>query len=243
MKKYVYGFIILLVLSIAYYGYNVYTNLIKEKEKVKLENRVLKLKNDSIRKIETGYYRRLVADTATKKELKDKIKDLDFQLENREPITLTEYIFIPISKEGDAEVAIKDSIVDIKDFYPEKENPFIEYTNRLNINSKSSESNFKLNPIEIRILLTQKEDGMFEQDIQLPDFLEISKLDIESVPLYNKISNDKGRLFIGVNAGYDFNNNSPYGRGSLMYKINDALYLETGLMTTEMMDIGFKINF
>jgi len=158
------------------------------------------IKSDSLVKLSDGYYAKLVADTLTRKQLKKLAADI-VDLKNREPVSITTTIIQPVEvlKDTDSISVVKDSVF-IKDFYPNKESPFLTYSNRFSLKTQKGLSNFVFDSITLRQVITKKENGLYRIDFKGPDFLEVKSLDIQTEPKIQLVKDNWGTL-IGVEYG------------------------------------------
>lgn len=211
--------------------------LLKEKSKYKIEI----IKKDSLQKVSDGYYRKLIADTLTKQQLKKLAEDI-VELKNRKPISITKTIIQPVEirKETDSISIEKDSVF-IKDYYPNKENPFLKYTNRFSLISQKGISNFAFDTISLKQVVTKKEDGLYQIDFKGPDFLELKSIDIQTEPLLEPVKDNWGTL-IGIEYGKNLSSQENLF-GINVYQRYKKFYLGVSVDTKENLKGGFKIEF
>ena len=216
----------------------------KAKEKAQIELRTEKLRGSSLEKLSEGYYRKLVADSLTKKELIKLSKEI-IELKGREPVVVQKIKFIPKPKEKkiDTVKKEKDSIF-IVDYYPSKENSFLKYTNRFSTKTQTGNSKFDLNSIDIDIVMTQRKDGMFEANIKTPKFITVQNVDIQSIPLiYNQPKKDNYGILVGINYGKNLNSNNSRQflelDSFIRYK---KIYLGGGINTRGDVKAGIKVE-
>lgn len=188
--------LIILVGVLGFKNKQIETKLFEEKQKYRKEI----IRNDSLQFVVKGHYRKMVADTLTSNQLKDLVEEI-IELKNRKPIYVTKTIIQPVEvlKETDSINVVSDSIF-IKDYYPNKENPFLKYTNRTSIKTEKGISNFKFEPIELVEVVTEKEDGLYQIDFIGPDFLEVKSLSIQTEPILKPVNNNWGTI-IGIEYG------------------------------------------
>jgi len=181
-------------------------------------HRSLVLRNDTLQKVTETQYRKLVADTLTKRELRKLIDSLGVALDAK-PTTIikTELVIKEVIKEVDA-VTVKGDSIHVIDYYPTKENYFVRYQSDVSLSSQEGVSKFTFRPIDIAIVMSQREDGVFQADIKAPSFIKINSLDIQSLPmeLYKPDSFgwiigagvakvlDEDQTFFRINAGIRF---------------------------------------
>ena len=195
---------------------------------------------DSLVKLSDGYYQKLVADTLTKKELK-KLAEKIVDLENRDPVSITKTIIQPVEirKETDSILVEKDSVF-ISDFYPNKENPFLKYTNRFSLKTQKGESAFTFDTINLTQVVTKKKDGLYQVDFKGPDFLQLKSIDIQAEPMAPKEIDRVGFLF-GVNYGKEMNTNMEFIEIDSYLRIN-KFYIGAGLNSKWDFKAGIKIE-
>ena len=194
-----------------------------------------------MRKLSDGYYQKLVADTLTKSELKKLAGDI-VDLQNRKPIIVERIIIKPeyIEKEIDGVKVDKDSVY-IEDYYPNKESPFLKYSNRFSLKSEKGISQFEFDSINLSAVITQRKDGLFEADIKGPEFLKISNVDIQSIPLTPEKPDNFG-ILMGVDYGVDFKNKTNFINVS-SYIRNKKFYIGGGVNTNGQFSGGVKYEF
>lgn len=212
------------------------SELLKEKLKYKTEI----IKNDSLQKINEGHYKKLVADTLTRKQLKALIADVT-ELKNRKPISLTTTIIKPVEirKETDQISVEKDSAF-IEDYYPNKDNPFLKYTNRFSLSTQKGSSNFSFNAVTLKQVVTKKENGLYQVDFKGPDFLELKSLDIQTEPIVEPVKDNWGTL-IGVEYGKNLSSQENVFEVNL-YQRYKKFYLGIAASTNKDLKGGIKIE-
>lgn len=209
--------------------------------KVKRELKNYKIRNDSLTKVSEGHYKKLVADTLTKKQLRQKVDSLELKVKKPIIITKTEYKFKDIETEGS--IKQTDSTMFYTDYYPQKENPFIVYQSNVNKIKETFEGSFTLNPISIDFVFSQNEDGTYQLDTKLPDFISVTSIDIESIPLEETFISEKTfTTFAGLKYNHTFTSQDPSVEvmfGARYRKIN----LIGSLNTNSYLGLGFLIDF
>lgn len=171
-------------------------------EQAQRELKMEKIRGDALEQVSSGYYRKLLADTLTKKELK-KLAEEIVELKGRKPISITKTIIQPIevSKNTDIVEVNNDSIY-IEDYYPSRENSFLKYTNRLSIENEKGFSKFKFDTISLKQVVTRKDDGLYQIDFVGPEFLEVKSLNIQTEPIdKEEDKKDNFGTLLGVNYG------------------------------------------
>ncbi len=196
---------------------------------------------DSLIKISDGYYQKLVADTLTRQQLK-KLAEEIVDLKNRKPVSVTTTIIQPVEvlKETDNITKEGDSIF-IEDYYPQKENYFLKYTNRLSLTTERGLSNFKFAPISLTQVVTEKEDGLYQVDFKGPDFLEVQSLNIQTEPMADPII-DKWGTLIGIEYGKNLESKESLIELNV-YQRYKKFYLGGSVSSNKDVKAGIKIEF
>jgi hypothetical protein len=217
------------------------TSAEKKMYQTQRELRVGKISQDSLVKVSDGYYQKLVADTLTSKQLKKLAEDI-VDLKNRKPIYVTKTIIQPVEvlKETDSVTIVKDSIF-IKDYYPNKENPFLKYTNRTSLKTEKGISNFKFEPIELSQVVTKKEDGLYQVDFKGPDFLEVKSMDIQTEPIKEHKPDNWGTL-IGIEYGQNLDTKTNVFEINA-YQRYKKFYIGIAVSTDQDLKGGTKLEF
>lgn len=150
-----------------------------------------RIENDSLRQVTDTQYRKLLDDRFSKKDLKKIIDSLGLEMiKNPNTVIVKEIQIREVSKPVDKLVYI-DGKVEVEDFYPNKENPFIQYT------LKDTTSNFKFYPFEMTMVVSENRDGTWQVDSKVPEFMKVSRIDAVAQPK----KTERKRPFI-VGAGY-----------------------------------------
>jgi hypothetical protein len=229
--------IILLLLIAGFFTINYYKKQAQNSEnRYKLEV----LRNDKLEKVAEGHYRKKVADSLTQKQLNKIVDSLGLELKTK-PKTITKIKFVPIEVEKPIDsISIIDHMVNIVDYYPDIQTNFIKYSNKFNLLTSKGVGKFEFSPIDISIVLSQREDGIFQSDIKVPDFISIGSVDIQSTPMEIPKIDNFGWI-LGVGYGKQFND-SDFVRFTtgIRYK---KIYLEVGGNTNNSVDGGIKFEF
>lgn len=223
-------------------GITIYKNLIVSPKEEKFETalRKNKIKNDSLVQLKNGLYQKLIADTLTIKELRKKSNSLELELENPKIVEVIKFVPKEIEKPIDG-IIIKDSIIETEDYYPRKENYFIKYSSKINLKTEKGEGKFSFTPQEVVLGIEQKKDGTYATKTKLPEYLKITDIDVESLPLTREKKDNFGILF-GGGAGKDLKNNSSYLRlnTGIRYK---KTYLQIGGNSNNTVDLTLTFEF
>ena len=212
----------------------------KRLEKERIETRKLKIANSKLEKISEGHYQKLVADTLTKKQLRERIDELEIKV--KDGVLVAESNIKPkdVEKQIDSVLITPDSI-SIIDYYPKKENFFIKYSALLNLKDSTQIGKFSFSPLSISMVVSEQEDGTFLTDLKAPDFITLESLDVQSLPLTPpKIDNFGFLAGGGVNRGFQ--------DGSLGYEIMAGLRIKkfnliTSVNTQQQFGLAALIEF
>lgn len=237
-KDLVYIIIILLLIGGAFAGKQYYEDKLDKRD---LAYKDLVLENDVLTKVNETQYTKLVDDTKTIKDLEERVEWLGFELIKKPKViyeTIIEYE--PVEKPID-DVEVEDGILTINDFYPSKEDPFIEYTTKYNFELDEGISNWKLNPTNISIIISQRDDGIWKSDIKVPEYMKVGEVTINAVPL-DIPEIDKFGWLLGVSYGKNFESDSEFLRVSGGARIGKT-YIKLGATTIQTMDLGVEFEF
>lgn len=212
LKKY--SLILLIIILSVFCVSQYFSN--KETQDTLIQYKNVIIESDSLRKVSDGHYQRLVDDRNTQKDLRDLLKDQNKELfellktQNKKPISYTiiqakpetKIDTIPIIKETKDGQVIKS----FDSFYPTKENYFANHKGVIGEESIQEEWNFR--ELEIGLVISEKEKGLFEADLDAPDWLKVNKIEVNSLPLEN-IKKDNFDWVLGVQGGLNFTNYTP----------------------------------
>lgn len=182
-KLYWYWVIIALLSFLLYTTYSHLTDTINSQEKE------WRLRTDTLVKINETQYTKLVADTLTKKQLKKVIDSLELEnIKKPKEVYITNVIVKEITKTVDSLVYI-DGKLNIVDYYPNKEDYFVRYSLTDTI------SNFKFNPIQISLVVSEEKENLWKVDTKMPPYFEITN--IKAISLERKNKNTHTPFYIG----------------------------------------------
>ena len=212
----------------------------KKFEAQRIEIKKLKIKNDTLTKVSEGHYRKLVADTLTKKELNKKIRELEIKV--KDGVIVEKIILVPkeVEKPIDSLTITNDSII-ISDYYPKKDNWFARYKATVNLNDSTSLGKFTFGELPISLVISEQEDGTFRSDLKAPDFIKVTSLEVLSLPLEPTKTDNFGWL-VGGKINRNFQN------GDLGYEILGGVRIKkiniiTSINTNEEFGLGTLIEF
>ncbi len=173
-------------------GNNIHESELKKitKEKDILRKEIIK--KDSLEKINDSVYRKLVNDYETQKSLLDKTEKISKDLakkikDNKENIKIvveTGFTFKPQENKNKA-IEISDSIINIKSQYP-LTNPFIKYDANINLLNKNIIEKWDFNEIPLNLIITEKQNGLWESYIVGNENMIVKKLTVNTLPLVTK---------------------------------------------------------
>lgn len=209
-------------------------------ERLQTQLRTAKIKEDSLRKVKEGYYKKLVADTLTQIELNKIVDSLELLTENPKIVEVIKIVPKEVEKEVD-KVVVKDSTLEIEDFYPNKENPFIRYNSKINLLTQKGKSKFTPYPFDIVLSIGQKEDGTFELDSKLPEIFNVTDIQVQATPMTPEKKDNFG-ILLGAGGGKNFHLQDPYIRVNtgIRYK---KTYLQLGGNTNNTADLTLTFEF
>jgi len=188
-----------------FFLFSVYFYMAKKIEYKDRENIILKkelISRDTLLKISEGKYRKMVNYYSTKKELDKQVKDNSPEIynhikDNKERIlsnTNIDFTFKP--KQETNIISKKDSIYKFSSFYPARENSFVQYDGELNTNNNKLSEKWSFSNIKLNVVLTQKEDGLWNTYLDAPEFIKVSSLTVNSLPPKEYITKeDKVKAF------------------------------------------------
>ena len=230
--------IIALLIAVGFIGKGYYEGKIGREQQA---YKSLVLKNDTLQKVNDTQYRRLVADTLTKGEMSRLIDSLGIALDAKPKVVIqTEIIIKEVIKYVDS-IEIEGDSIHVVDHYPSKEDYFVRYQNDISISTQTGVSKFTFIPVDISIVLSQREDGIFTSDIKVPEYMEVSSVDIRALPFTPTVKNNFGWL-IGAGAGKDLNKKGTSLRisGGLRYK---KFYILVGGSSNGTVDGAINLEF
>lgn len=209
-------------------------------DKYETELRKEKLKRDTLQKINEGLYSKLIADTLKKKELEKEIKELGIKL--KEALAVGEIELQPetIIKEVIDTVYI-DSLkrtAYIKDFYPDKEEVFVEYSANIDIEKGTTSSRWEFRPIPINIVMGYNDKNELVVLSKVPEYIKINNLSLQSRP-QEKTKKKTFGWITGVGAGIDLDNKYKYLTLNTGIRISKS-YLMIGAGTNNNIQLTFS---
>ena len=191
---------------------------------------------DSLRKVSDNHYQKLVNDINTEKELSEQLKKENKALyeeikkEKKQVIAYTSLKAQPEKKvETIRLVPVSDRLKvgereykEFDDYYPNKEDYFINYRGRLDVSdndityidvkSDSGElvGTWKFSSLKIGIVVSEKEKGLFHVDLDAPSWLAVKNVEVNTLPL-SAIKPDNFDWVIGGAVGKNYGGNMVFG--------------------------------
>ncbi len=168
----------------------------KEKDKLKAELHAQILRGDKLKKISDTQYEKLVADTLTKKQLKHVVDSLGIAVKN--PLIVTKIVYQQKTVEKDVDgIVVKDSVVNVEDYYPSKEKQTIKYTSKIDLKTSKGTSKFEFKPQSMDLVVSQEDNGLWKATFKTDnEFVNINSVDVLALPSVTKevVTNNWGTL-------------------------------------------------
>lgn len=222
--------IILLLIGGGFLMKNHYEGQIAE---VNREKRALILKNDTLQQISETQYRKLLADSLTQKELNRIVKDLEIKLEANPRIVYRTKIEIREVEKTTDSVSIENDTITVDSHYPQKENYFARYQSKISLKDSTATELWNFQPFDMALVVSLRDDGLYQVDSKVPSFMTISSIDVQGVPMSQDKDNKRNNfgLLLGGGVGQQFLDETTYYR------------LETGIRFKRFyIDVGFNTN-
>lgn len=205
------------------------------------------IENDSLRKIDNGHYQKLVNDMKSTNQILSIIKEDNKNLykylkeQGKKPISYTSIDFKPDDKINTIPINIKekDGLTYFNDYYPHKEDYFINYHGVINKDSLNSSWTFK--PIKIGIVVSEKTKGLFEADLTAPDWITVNSIEVNSLPL-SDIKKDNFDWLIGVSGGLNYLQRTPVFDLETGFRYKKSIFSIQGTTNNEV-KFGYKKLF
>ncbi|MDC7251049.1 MAG: hypothetical protein PQJ49_14160 [Sphaerochaetaceae bacterium] len=222
---------------------------VKEAQDTVKEYKTAIIESDSLRKTQDGRYQKLVNDLNTKSEINKALKENNKELyellkeERKKPISYTiiqaepeaKIDTIPLNNE------VKDGLTftSFEDFYPQKENYFMKYSGTLT--DSSVVGKWDVSKFDIGIVISEKRKGIYEADLDAPDWFNVKSLEVNSLPLEN-LSPDNFDWLLGGSAGYNFLDQYPVFEIETGFRIKKSIFSIQG-NTNKELKAGYKHLF
>lgn len=231
--------IILLLIGGMFIGKNYYEGQIAE---VNREKRALVLKNDKLEQISETQYRKLLADSLTQKELNKIVDSLKIKLDAKPKIIYKTKIVIEEVEKPIDSISIDGDTVNIVDHYPDKEEPFVTYKNKFSLSTQTGISDWKFTPFNLSIVVSQRSDGIWQTDTQVPDFMTITDITVQGTPQEPPEKRNRFGFILGAGAGQQLLDNTTYYRVETGIRWGKT-YLDVGFNTNVSADATLKFEF
>jgi hypothetical protein len=230
LKNWTTIFFFILALIIGWYVSNKFSD--SKIRKLEKEVKSIVLKNDSLVLLEKGLYSKLVADTATAKQLKRKVEELQLELENPKLVIKQSISFDTLGTVIDVVKEAGDSFKFV-DYYPTKENYFIMYSAKVNTKEKKGKGKFTLSSLSFSLGIEEQVKGMYRLNVKVPDFAKVSKLDVISLPSEKRYKKDSFGFIFGAGFSKSFETDSQFLQMSTGIRINKTyLFINAGTNQT-----------
>lgn len=233
-----------------------YNDIAAENSALKLEI----LKKDSLIQHGEGEYSKLVNYYSTKTILNNQVKESSPNLfnvikDNKETIlsnTSANLTFKP--KSGTVvikdENIQKDSIFSFSSFYPSKEKAFIKYDASVNPSQKTVDEKWTFNELKINVILTEKENGLWNTYLDAPEYVTVNNITVNSLPptAYSSqtIKNPLIKFYIGAGARSNTQNIKDYTKltptANAIMSIADKVLLEGNIGTDKQIGAALLIK-
>ncbi|MCB1712425.1 MAG: hypothetical protein KDH96_08095, partial [Candidatus Riesia sp.] len=175
------------------------------------------------------------------RELNKIVDSLEIELEAKPKVVYKiKYVPKEVEKPVDSIKIDKDS-VQVEDYYPQKDNYFVKYKNKISLADSTGIGEWTFQPISLSGVISQREDGIFQADFKTPEWLKIEDVDIQAIPLEPPKIDNFGWI-LGGGLGKDFKADETFVRLSagLRYK---KFFLDVGATTNQTLDAGIKVEF
>jgi len=216
------------------------SNLKKDLREAQLAERTAIIRNDSLKIISATQARKLVADTLKQRNLNKLVDSLGIALEGKpKVIQVIKYLPRPVDKPVDS-VVVKGDTVEVQDYYPQKNNYFVKYSNKVSIKDAKGQGRWDFTPISLAVVLSQRKDGIWSADVKVPEWLSVESIDIQATPL-EIAERDNFGWIAGVSYGKDFERDSEFLRVSFGARYK-KFYVDLGLTTMQTFDAGIKFE-
>lgn len=232
--------IIIVLLGGGYFMYNEMNQDLQEEREAKKEAFI---KNDELKKVADGWYQKYVADTATTKELEKLVDSLQVIVDNPKgggTITIRPTDTIQVTDTVIVNNTTKK--VEIIDYYPNKENYFLKYSNNFYIgDSTKGTSKFEWTPINVDVIISEV-GGKFKADFQVPSYVNIDNVEIRATPMSVHKSVDRVGYLLGGDWGNDLTTGTNYievGGGIRFMKLYGLIEFNT----LNQVEFGLKYEF
>lgn len=176
------------------------------------------IKSDTLKKVAEGKYAKLVNTYSNKQELEDELKEknntiLQLIKKNKERVLSKTDVHLTFKNKKDTSSIVKtsDSTFNFKSYYPNKDSSFINYIGNVNIHDKIVNGEWVFSELKINLILTQRQDGLWNNYFDGPSFIKLNNMTINSLPAKKYIIPVKDKLFniyggLGYRTNFDKSN-------------------------------------
>lgn len=191
------------------------------------------LEKDSLRKIDSLNYERLVNDLYNERELKEDLRRENQELyetiekEKRKVVSYTKIVGKLKNKTSVIYLNPEEKL--FHDYYPDSKEWFIHYFGEFC--KDSIIGRFEFQPLRLDLVITEREKGLFVANLNAPSWLTISSLDVKTLPISYEDSKTKVHNFnwlFGGGLGYSYLYRSPYVGLNFGIRYNKFLYYVQG---------------
>lgn len=199
------------------------------------------LRNDSLVKIKDGLYEKHVADSLTQRDLNKLVDSLKIPVKGTVK-QITRLAFKPKTQDTKIDsIKVENDSIHFEDFYPQQKDYFTKYEGKLNTATKSGKGKFSFSPQNINLVITQEADKSYKVTAGVPEYFNITGLDVQSLPIKEPEINNWGWL-LGGGAGKDYREDSVYlkAAGGIRYK---KIQVQFAGNTNKTVDVTTLIEF
>lgn len=222
---------------------------VKKLSKANSELRKEVIENDSLRKIAEGVYQKVVNDLYSNKQLLKEVKKENSELyatidSKNSQLVLYSQIVATLQEQVDTVIIVQtvekqDTTYEFNAYYPQKSNYFINYTG--NIVGKTVYGRWQFDALPIDIILTENKSGVYEATASAPEWIQIRKLQVNSIPLKPTAPDNFG-FVVGGMVGYNFHRNSMEIGAEVGVRYKKSIYSIQGT-SGEVVYFGYKKIF
>lgn len=236
-KNIVYILIIIFLIGLGVFVSNYFNG--KTLEKVKIELNKERIKNDTLIQLSPTLYKKLLADTLTKRKLKRLSDSLKLELENPKVVEVIKFLPAEVKEKEIEVIKIKDTIITTIDYYPKEEGYFIKHSSTINTKTSKGETDWAFSEQEVRLGIDQNKDGTYVVKTKVPEYLKITGIDVQSQPT-EKEGQDNYGVILGAGYNKNLENKKEGIQASLGYRFNRVILL--GNISTNN-TLGVTINY
>jgi uncharacterized membrane-anchored protein YhcB (DUF1043 family) len=220
------------------------------------------LSKDSTIKLTDGKYSKLVDNFKTVSELKNQVQTENKVLydsikkRNEKLLSMTSSFEQFKNKKGTFTKLIptttdSDTTFTFSSFYPKQENYMAKFTGNINTKTKTVGEIWEFQKMKLGLILTQKDDGLWDYYVDAPDYAIISNVKVNSLPAKDYLPNeDKIKIFglwAGLGLRTDVSNLGTINNKNLVLKagvsIKDKFVLIGDASTDKTIGLGFMVKF